>query len=113
MSERGYKIRNKKEIHFISFAVVEWVDVFTRKQYRDILVESIKYCQENKGLLVHAWCIMSNHVHLIASAVNEDLSDILRDLKKYTSKQIIAAIEKNEHESRRDWMLDLFRNKAA
>jgi putative transposase len=113
MSERGYKIRNKKEVYFISFAVVEWIDVFTRKQYRDLLVESIKYCQENKGLLVHAWCIMSNHVHLITSAVNEDLPDILRDLKKFTSKQIIAAIEKNEHESRREWMLDLFKNKAA
>jgi hypothetical protein len=54
VSERGYKIRNKKEIHFISFAVVEWIDVFTRKHYRDILVESIKYCQQKKGLLVHA-----------------------------------------------------------
>ena len=30
----GYKIRNKEGIHFITFAVVEWVDVFTRKEYR-------------------------------------------------------------------------------
>ncbi len=55
------------EIHFLSFAVVEWADVFTRKQYRDIVVNSLEFCQENKGLSLHAWCIMSNHVHLLVS----------------------------------------------
>jgi putative transposase len=88
---------------------VEWIDVFTRKAYRDIVLESIKHCQDNKGLLVHCWCIMSNHLHLIISAKNKDLSDILRDFKKYTSKQIIAVIQNNQHESRKDWMLRIFR----
>ena len=101
MSEAGYKIRNQAAIHFITFAVVEWVDIFTRKQYRDIVLESIKYCQAEKGLLLHAWCIMSNHLHLIASAKNSDLSDILRDFKKFTSKEIIRAIPNNKQESRK------------
>ena len=52
---------------------------------------------------------MSNHLHLIASAKNLDLSDVLRDFKKFTSKQIVAAIESNQTESRRGWMLNLFR----
>jgi REP element-mobilizing transposase RayT len=84
------------------------VDIFTRKQYRDIVLESIKYCQVEKGLLLHAWCIMSNHLHLIASAKNADLSDILRDFKKFTSKEIIRAIPNNKQESRKDWMLKIF-----
>src|SRR6185369_1475828 len=112
MSDGGYKIRNKKEIHFVSFAVVEWVDVFTRKEYRDIFVDSLKYCQEKKGLVLHAWCIMSNHIHLVASSQTEDLSGALRDLKKFTSKQIIKAIQQNKTESRRDWMLSIFKQKA-
>ena len=109
MNEGGYKIRNQAAIHFITFAVVEWVDVFTRKEYRDIVLESIKHCQVERGLWLHCWCIMSNHLHLIASARNHDLSDILRDFKKFTSKQIITAIENSKHESRRDWMLPTFR----
>jgi REP element-mobilizing transposase RayT len=109
MSEGGYKIRNKEAAHFITFAVVEWVDVFTRKDYRDILLDSIRYCQKEKGLLLHAWCIMSNHVHLIASASDNNLSDILRDFKKFTSRQIINAIKNNEKESRQKWMLEIFR----
>jgi REP element-mobilizing transposase RayT len=112
MSDGGYKIRNKKEIHFVTFAVVEWVDVFTRKEYRDIVVESLRFCQKEKGLLLHAWCIMSNHIHLIASAKNGNLSDILRDFKKFTSKQIIAAIAKNKAESRKEWVLAIFKVQA-
>ena len=112
MTAGGYKIRNQAAIHFITFAVVEWVDVFSRKEYRDIVLESIKHCQAEKGLLLHCWCIMSNHLHLIVSAKNHDLSDVLRDFKKFTSKQIIKAIEENQHESRREWMLGIFRNEG-
>ncbi len=109
MSEDGYKIRNQAAVHFITFAVVEWVDVFARKDYRDIVLESIKHCQAKKGLILHAWCIMSNHLHLIVAAKENNLSDVLRDFKKFTSKQIIKAIEENKHESRREWMLEIFK----
>jgi len=112
MSIGGYKIRNKEAIHFITFAVVEWVDVFTRKEYRDIVLDSLRHCQKERDLLLHAWCLMSNHIHLILSARNHDTSEILRDFKKYTSKQIIAAIENNKHESRKDWMLRIFREQG-
>jgi REP-associated tyrosine transposase len=105
----GYKIRNQAEIHFLSFAVVQWVDVFTRKEYRDILLNILGFCQEAKGLLVHGWCVMSNHAHLLASSKIFDLSGTLRDFKKFTSKKIIEAIIKNEHESRKEWMLEIFK----
>ncbi|MFA6260750.1 MAG: transposase [Bacteroidia bacterium] len=108
MSEGGYKIRNKDGIHFITFAVVGWVDVFTRKVYRDIVLESLKYCQKEKGMSLHAWCLMSNHIHLILSAKENNTSEILRDFKKFTSKQIICCIKRHPSESRRDWMLRIF-----
>jgi putative transposase len=53
-------------------------------------------------------CLMTNHIHLIASAKEEgSLSDVLRDFKKFTNKAIISAIQQ-EPESRRDWLLDRF-----
>ncbi len=105
----GYKIRNKEEIHFLSFAVVEWADVFSRQQYRDILVKSLEHCQNEKGLRLHAWCIMSNHVHLLVSSIENDLSSIIRDFKKFTSYAIVKAIIDNPRESRKDWLIDLFK----
>ena len=110
MSDRGYSIKDQHAIHFITFAVVQWIDVFSRKEYADILLESLKFCQQKKGLRVHGWCIMSNHLHLIVSASEpKKLSDILRDFKKFTSSQILKAIPENEKESRKNWMLWIFK----
>ena len=109
MSAGGYKIRDKEGIHFVTFAVVEWVDVFTRKEYKEILLDNIRYCQKEKWLILHSWCLMSNHVHLVISAKEHNPSDILRDFKKYTSKQIIKAITEHPAESRKEWMLHLFK----
>ena len=110
MADSGYKIRNQEGIHFITFAVVEWVDVFTRKEYRNIVLDSIKHCQKEKGLILYSWCLMSNHIHLAVSAKNEDTSYIFRDFKKFTSKEIIKAIKEHPKESRREWMLAIFEN---
>ena len=68
MAKEGYKIINPDGICFLTFAVVEWIDVFTRNEYVNIVVDSLKYCQNNKGLKIYAWCLMSNHLHLIAEA---------------------------------------------
>jgi REP element-mobilizing transposase RayT len=73
------------------------------------IVDSLNYCQKEKGLTLFGYCIMSSHIHLLARADgNFSLSDILRDFKKYTSKAIIEQIM-NENESRREWILELFK----
>ena len=48
MSDHGYTIKNQHAIHFITFAVVQWVDVFSRKEYADILVESLKQARKKR-----------------------------------------------------------------
>lgn len=107
---RKYKFHNPEGVYFISFAVQEWVDVFTRNEYKNILVENLKYCQNQKGLEIFAWCIMTNHVHLVIRAKDGfRLSDILRDFKKFTSKAVLKAIAENNLESRKDWLLNQFK----
>jgi REP element-mobilizing transposase RayT len=105
---RNYKFHNQEFPYFVTFTVVQWIDVFTRVEYKDILVESLKYCIKNKGLKLYAWVIMSNHVHLIIGTEDKPMQDILRDIKRHTSKTIIKAIEENVQESRRDWLLSFF-----
>ncbi len=110
----GFKIYNHQQAHFITFAVVDWIDVFTRKAYKDIIVGSLAYCQANKGLKIHGWCLMSNHIHLIVSAREGfNLSDILRDFKKFTAYSILNDLQSNTKESRRKWMLWMFRKAGS
>jgi putative transposase len=103
-----YKVGEDAIPHFVTFSVVGWIDVFSREQYKELLIESLKYCQGNKGMVLHAWVIMTNHVHLIISSNSNKIEYIVRDLKKYTSKQIIKAIQENNMESRKEWMLNIF-----
>lgn len=107
---RKYKFHNPEGVYFVSFAVQNWVDVFTRNEYKNILVENLDYCIKNKGLEIFAWCVMSNHIHLIIRAKEGyKLQDILRDYKKFTSKAIIKEIQENPQESRKDWLLQQFK----
>ena len=104
-----YKIYDQDGQYFITFAVQGWVDVFTRRIYKDILVDSIRYCQSHKGLVVYGWCLMTNHLHMmIGRSGAYKMEDIIRDFKKYTSVQVVKAIESNQRESRREWMLEIF-----
>ena len=105
---RKYKFRDPSANYFVSFATVSWIDVFTRRLYKDILVDSLNYCVENKGLIIYGWVIMSNHVHLTIGTSDIKLEDIMRDLKKFSSKAILIAIKNNQQESRKEWMLHLF-----
>lgn len=104
---RKYKFHDDRKLYFVTFTVIDWIDIFTRIEYTEIIYESIKYCQQNKGLEVYAYCIMTNHIHLIIGSERNVLSDIVRDLKSFTSRQIRKEIIKNPIESRKVWMLDL------
>ena len=106
----AYKIHDQQGLYFITCTVHQWVDVFTRKDYADIVVQSLRFCQENKGLEIYAWVIMSNHIHLIISCREGfNLSDVLRDFKKYTATQVVEFISENKLESRRSWLMWLFK----
>lgn len=96
------------ELYFITLTIVDWVDVFTRSEYVNFIIENLQYCQENKGLEIFEYVIMTNHIHLICRGKDEPLSNILRDFKTYTSKQLYRMIKNNPNESRRDWMIHIF-----
>ena len=108
MSEK-YKT-TEDGLYFVSFSVVGFMDVFTRRKYQEILVESFIFCQLEKGLKLYCYCIMTNHIHFIAASENGSLSNILRDFKSFTATEIMDAISKNIQESRKEWLQAQFKN---
>lgn len=103
----GYKIRNQSATHFLTFTIMGWIDIFSRQVYKDILLDCLNHCHKYKQLKVGAYIIMTNHVHFIWQAPDNNLSDIIRDFKSFSSKKMVEAIQK-ENESRRDWLLYMF-----
>lgn len=106
---RNYKFHDPEGIYFVSFAVVDWIDVFSRIIYKGIVVDSLQYCQSEKGMEIYAWCIMTNHMHLIFRSTKGQKPELLLgDFKRFTSKKLVQAVIDNPRESRKEWILDLF-----
>jgi len=93
----------------VTVRVSKQTDVFTRQVYFNVLVNSVNYCRREKGMELYAYCFMPSHVHLIFRSSNEQPTELLRDFKKHTSKKVIRAIEENSQESRKEWLLWMFK----
>lgn len=103
---RNYKFHNPDGVYFISFAVVEWLGVFTRNEYKNLITNSLHYCQKEKGMEEFAWSRdlgVTNHVHLIFRSANEQKPELLiGDFKRFNSKAVVKAIIDNPKESRKE-----------
>lgn len=106
---RKYKFHNKAGLYFVSFATVYWIEVFTRHIYFDILANSVNYCRKEKGMELYCYCFMPSHVHFIFRSSKQQPMELLRDFKKFTSKEVIEAIKNNPQESRKELLLWLFK----
>jgi REP element-mobilizing transposase RayT len=78
-----------------------------------LFLDSLQFCQKNKGIEIHAWCIMSNHVHLVFRSLNGQNPELLvGDLKRFTSQSIVKNIKENPRERRKEFLLDFFKKEA-
>ena len=101
--------RIEGDVFFVTDTVVDWVDIFTRPVYKHIIIDSLRYCQREKGLIIYAWVLMSNHLHaIVGSSGDNKVSDIWRDFKKFTSNEILRTLLNESTESRQEWMLNQF-----
>ena len=98
MSDK-YKIHNIDGAYFVTFTIVEWIKVLEDDSYKRLITDNISFYQKNKGLIVYGYCIMPNHVHMIIQAGDRfTVSEILRDLKKFTSRAIVRKLEEEKPE---------------
>lgn len=95
-------------LYFVTLTVVGGIDIFTRYEYCDLLVENLNYCIDHKRLRVYEYAIMPSQLYMVAGVEKGNLPKVLRDLKSYSAKQILRAIAEHPEESRKEWLLRLF-----
>lgn len=105
-----WKIYPGAEYYFCTATITGWFPVFTGPSYFNIVINSLQFCRNKKGLMVHAYVIMLNHLHLIISSGSDNsLSDIMRDFKRYTSGEISSLL----HESNQAFALHIFKKRST
>ena len=105
-----YKIFDQNGLNFLTCTIVEWIDLFTRTEIANIVMDSLRYCQKEKGLDIYGYVLMPSHLHLIVgTADSKGLSSIMQAFKSFTAKQVIQYLkDKSKPESRREWLLNHF-----
>ncbi len=81
-------------VYFLTFSTKNLYYIFDRQYRWNILADSLKYCQANKGLKLFHFVFMLNHIHLIV--FSEDISGFIRDFKCFTAKKILENIKMTE-----------------
>ncbi|WP_010587330.1 REP-associated tyrosine transposase [Schlesneria paludicola] len=91
MTRSRYQIVETEYSYFMTCTIVSWLPVFTRVEAVDIVYESWRYAQRERGLKLFGYVILENHLHLIASA--PDLSNVMQRFKSFTARQILALLK--------------------
>jgi REP element-mobilizing transposase RayT len=109
MTTERYKFSDPKGCYFVTLTTVQWVDIFFRKAYKDILVEQFKWHKENDGLRIHAYVIMTSHIHAVVSleeSSSKSIGAVIGKFKEYTCKQLVGRLL-SKNESRRNYMVEV------
>ncbi|MBU4217201.1 transposase [Candidatus Parcubacteria bacterium] len=107
-------IENEDDTHFITITTIEWIDIFTKTEYFDVIIDSLKYCQKNKGLLLFEYVIMTNHIHMICRAMDGvKLSQIVSDFKKHTTREILKLLKTDNRKYIKNLLDNSFRKKEG
>jgi REP element-mobilizing transposase RayT len=97
-----YKVYDPSATYFVTSTIVAWLPVFTTAATCDILVESLAYCRQHKGLSLFGWVILDNHFHAVVAA--PELTRVLADLKKFTARRLLDQVKQEG----REWLLNQF-----
>lgn len=87
MARSRYKVVEGAAPHFLTATVVNWLPLFSSPTLAQILLDSLCFLQNENRLILYAYVILENHLHLIAAA--PDLSTQIGNFKSYTARQII------------------------
>jgi putative transposase len=96
------------DLYFVTLTIMGWINLFDREEYKSIIIQNLRYCQEKENLDIFSYVIMSNHLHMVCRRKGFDLKELLGRFKSVTSKQFIKEIHENIKESRKEWLLQLF-----
>ena len=89
--------------YFCTCTVLDWLPVLIESRYIDPIIDSLRFCRANKGLKLYAFVIMPNHLHLICS-VGEQLHTVMRDFKRFTSRQIHDRLKEDSRTTILEWL---------
>lgn len=111
MGRRGRSNLTDEQFFFVTTTVVKFLPIFSDEINCNILINNIKFYQSKHLFDILGYVIMPSHFHWIIKTDPKGgtVSDIMRDIKKFTAWQILDRVDNNELQ---EWSV-VFKNEAA
>lgn len=93
MGRSRYKLLPDSDTYFATCAVVNWIPLFSQTELARIVLDSMKFMHERKRLILHAYVVLENHLHLVGSS--EDFSLAMKNFKSFTARSVIDFLSQN------------------
>ena len=82
---------------FYTATIYEWKHVLSQDKHKDIIVESLQFLVNDKRIILNAFVIMSNHIHLIWQPMfGFSPADVQASFMKYTAQQLKHSLAAND-----------------
>jgi len=87
--------REKQQAYFITNTIAGWKNIFVTIRAISMIVDSWKFFVERRGINFLAYTVMPSHLHYIVQPADPQygISDMQRDFKRHTARQIIAGLQ--------------------
>ena len=92
MGRSRYKIYEPTHPHFITCTVLNWISLFTRKESVEILLDSFRYLQRTDNLILYAYVILENHIHIVAQS--DDIAKTMAKFKRHTARELLKLLQR-------------------
>ncbi len=90
---------NPEHLYFITTRAVQRAHLFQRDVMKQIIIDSFDFMHTHRWLELYAFVVMPKHIHIMVRCLaDHPVSDVVRDFKKHTSKQIIKHYETEQNE---------------
>jgi len=104
-----FRIEGSGYLWYVTTTVVDFTQVFVKEKYFLVLMNNLKFYRKQHNFRLIAYVIMPEHVHLILWLLGKSsISDVMRDLKKYSSVQIKEEL----HAENNQRLISIFRNNS-
>jgi len=81
---------------FLTATILEWKPLLKEDKYKDIIIESLRFLVKEKRVIIYAFVIMSNHIHLVWQIqAGNTKENVQRDFLKFTGQQLKYDLQKN------------------
>lgn len=90
-------VYEQNHLQFFTATIYKWNHLLKEDKVKDIIINSLKFLVNDNRMIVYAFVIMSNHIHIIWRIKQPHLiKNVQRDFLKYTAQQIKFYLQQND-----------------